>query len=160
LLLYGLYMMGMGFHTSHQRYEKFHPPEPPLYGVWNVEEVAIDGKKVPPFTDPQSWRWALFSKPGKLTVERMIGSLQTYALDLDMKSRTMVLADSQGKDDLGWRADFTFAQIAEPDSDVLLLDGRMDGHRTRMKLRKMPLNDQRFHWIFVPPEEDRVPVEK
>jgi len=160
LLLYGLYRMGMGFHTAHQRYEKVHPPAPPLYGVWSVEEFAVDGKTVPPFTDPQSWRWAMFSKPGKLTVERMIGSLQTYGLDLDMKSRTMVLRDFEGKDDLGWRADFSFAEIAEPESDVLLLDGRMDSRAMRVKLRKMALNDQRFHWIFIPPEEDRVAVQK
>jgi uncharacterized membrane protein YphA (DoxX/SURF4 family) len=165
LLLYGLYRAGMGLHTAHQRYAQFHPPEPPLYGVWSVEEFVVDGKTVPPFTEPQSWRWAMFSKPGKLTVERMIGSLQAYALDLDMKGKTMVLADykegdHEGKDDLGWRADFSFAEIAEPESDVLLLDGRMDGRSMRVKLRKMPLNDQRFHWIFIPPEEDRVPVQK
>ena len=42
-----------------------------------------------------------------------------------------------------------------PEEDALILDGVLDGHPTRAKLRKMALISKPFHWIFDPPKEDR-----
>jgi hypothetical protein len=139
-----LYEIGTTFQTAHARYEKMHPPRPPLYGVWSVEEFVVDGKDVPMFTDPQRWRWVTFQRPGSLSVELMIGSSRNYPLALDMKNRKMVL----GQD--GQSALF----FQGPQSDLLILDGQMDGHRTHAKLRRMALISPGVHWIFVPPEED------
>jgi len=43
----------------------------------------------------------------------------------------------------------------KPGEDELILDGALDGHPTRAKLRKMALISKPFHWIFVAPKEDR-----
>jgi uncharacterized membrane protein YphA (DoxX/SURF4 family) len=143
LFLFGLYMIGTTFQETYKRYKTFHPPRPPLYGVWSVEELAVDGREVPLFTDPQRWRWVFFQKPGVLSVELMIGSRKRYPLSLDLRHRTMTLGD---------QARFS---LDASRTDTLLLDGVLDGHPTRARLTRMALTAQRFHWIFVPPKEDR-----
>lgn len=144
VLLLGLYEMGTTLQRARARYEKMHPPRPPLYGVWSVEEFVVDGKDVPLFTDPQRWRSVTFNRPGKLAVELMIGSSKGYSLDLDMKNKRMVL----GKDG---QSALSFQELKP---DVLILDGRLEGHPAHAKLRRMPLTSTGIHWIFdVPPEE-------
>jgi uncharacterized membrane protein YphA (DoxX/SURF4 family) len=151
LLLFGLYRIGTSVHEAQERYKKFHPPRPPLYGAWSVEEFAVDGKDVPLFTDPQRWRWVVFQNPGALTVELMIGERKNYSLHLDMKNRRMRLEDKAQKAPNG-QADFSFAA---PQRDVLTLDGQLNGHPTHATLRRMPLTTNRVRWIFDPPKEDR-----
>jgi uncharacterized membrane protein YphA (DoxX/SURF4 family) len=128
LLLIGLYSIKSGLATAGERYERFHPPRPPLYGLWSVEDFVRDGKDVPLYTEPDRWRLVMFPTPGSLRVERMAGSWKTYELGLDMEKKRMTLGPSQ--------AAFSFHR---PEKDVLLLDGQLDGRRVRAKLRKVPL---------------------
>jgi len=145
VLLFGLYRIGTGFQEARERYAQWNPPQSPLSGVWSVEEFVVDGKDVPMFTDPQRWRWVTFWKPGSISVERMIGSTQKYPLSLDLKARRIILGEDG-------RSAFSFQ---EPEPAVLILDGRLEGHRTHAKLRKMPLTSMGFRWIFDPPPEMR-----
>jgi uncharacterized membrane protein YphA (DoxX/SURF4 family) len=145
VVLFGVYRIGTGFQEARERYATSHPPQPPLYGVWSVDEFVIDGKDVPMFKDPQRWRWVTFQTPGSLSVERMIGSSQKYPLALDMKNRRMVLGED------GQTA-FSF-QERQP--ALLILNGQLDGHLARAKLSKMPLTSMGLRWIFNPPPEDR-----
>jgi uncharacterized membrane protein YphA (DoxX/SURF4 family) len=157
LLLFGLTAIGMDFHHSHEQYKQFHPPRPPLYGAWSVDEFAVDGREVPLFTDPRRWRWAVFQNPGRLTVELMIGARQGYDLDLDMKSRIMTLAkrrvDPRGNLSPGadGRARFSF-DASRP--DALILDGTLNGRPTHARLSRMALTASNFRWIIVFPKEE------
>lgn len=145
LVLFALIVIGRSLGLAAGQYQKNHPPKPPLHGVWSVEELVVDGEEVPMSTDANRWRWVIFEHPGALDVEPTIGTRQRYPLDLDMKKKTMRLGD------LGERGELSF-QETEP--DVLLLDGQVDGRRTRATLRKMPLVGDRFHWILEPEEEE------
>lgn len=128
LFLYGLYAIQSGLELAAGRYEKSHPPRPPLYGVWSVEGFARDGQEVPLHTEPDRWLLVTFPRPGALRVEQMAGSWKAYDLDLDLDKKRMTLGPSQ--------ATFSFHQ---PEKDVLVLDGQLEGRRIRAKLRKMPL---------------------
>ncbi len=128
LFLFGLYSIKSGLELSAERYESFHPPRPPLYGLWSVEGFARDGKDVPLYTEPDRWRLVMFLQPGSLRVEQMAGSWKTFDLDLDMEKKRMMLEPS--------KATFSFHQ---PEKDVLVLDGQLEGRRMRAKLRKVPL---------------------
>ena len=128
LFLFGLYSIKSDLELSAERYERFHPPRPPLFGLWSVEGFARDGKDVPLYTEPDRWRLVMFPAPGLLRVEQMAGSSKTYKLDLDMEKKMMMLGPSQ--------ATFSFHQ---PEKDVLVLDGQLEGRRMRAKLRKVPL---------------------
>jgi hypothetical protein len=138
-LVFGLFLIGRGMVEGIEHYKSLNPPKPPLYGAWTVEEFTVDGAEVPLFTDPQRWRWAIFQKPGALTVKKMIGSFRTYPLVLDRGLKTMQI----GKDRLS---------IAAPEADVLVLDGILEGRRLRAKLGKMPLKPS-FHWLLELDEE-------
>jgi hypothetical protein len=132
LLLLGVGVIAWGAAVAVPRLGQLHPPKPPLYGAWGVEELTVDGEES---ADPRGWRWAVFQDPGALDVELRIGSRKRYALDLDMTGKTLTLDR---------RARFTFQ---EPEEGVLVLDGRLDGRRTRVKLRRMLLSSPWFHWI-------------
>ncbi len=128
LFLAGLFSIKSGLELSAERYERFHPPRPPLYGLWSVEGFARNGKDVPLYTEPDRWRMVMFLAPGSLQVEQMAGSRKVYELDLDMERKRMTLGPSQGT--------FSFRQ---PEKDVLVLEGQLEGRRMRAKLRKVPL---------------------
>lgn len=132
LLLLGVGVLAWGAAVAVPRFRELHPPKPPLYGAWTVEELTVDSEES---ADPQRWRRAVFQDPGALDVELSIGSRRRYALDLDRARRTMTLDR---------RAPFTFQ---EPEEGVLVLEGRLDGRRTHAKLRRVRLSSPWFHWL-------------
>ena len=154
LFLFGLWSMHGSFQHAAGMYKQFHPPRPPLYGFWSVEELAVDGRAVPMYTVPDRWRWVMVAKPGSLTVQRMDGSWAGYKLDLDRERQTLRLVKSkktsgdiarsiQGAS----QAELSFRK---PAPDLLLLEGRLDGHPFRARLRKPALARGSFHWIAEP----------
>ncbi len=132
LLLLGAGVIVAGAALAVPRLARLHPPKPPYYGAWNVEEVMVDGEES---ADPRRWRRAVFQDPGALDVELAIGSRRRPAFDLDL-SRKILTLDR--------RTRFTFQ---EPEEGVLVLEGRLDGRHTRAKLRRVLLSDPWFHWI-------------
>jgi uncharacterized membrane protein YphA (DoxX/SURF4 family) len=163
-VVFGLYMIGTNVRDGIERYEKRNPPRPPLYGVWSVEEIAVDGKDLPLLNVPDRWRWVIFEKPDEMRLELKAGSHESYAMRLDKAAKRMTLQkyqkDPKGKPvldgagkpqrDPHWQGNLSFN---EPKTDVLVLDGTLDGHRTHAKLHKMPLIGKGFHWILDPPKE-------
>lgn len=136
LVACGVYATAMGFDYAWETYQRFHPPEPPLYGVWNVEESD----------NPEPWRTLMFARAGALRVEKTDGSWETFDLDLNPRQRRMRL----GKD-RRWQASFTFS---EPEEDALVLEGQLGGRPARLRLMRMALTRQPFHWIVDLREEE------
>lgn len=132
LLLLGAGVIVAGAAMAVPRLVRLHPPKPPYYGAWNVEELTVDGEES---ADPRRWRRAVFQDPGALDVELAIGLRRRHALGLDL-SRKILTLDR--------RTRFT---ILEPEEGVLVLEGRLDGRHTRAKLRRVLLSDPWFHWI-------------
>jgi hypothetical protein len=147
LIAFGLYAVGTGFSYAWETHDRFHPPEPPLYGVWTVEEITVNGKEASSPddrpddqpADPERWRTLLFQRTGALRVEKANGSWESFDLDLNPRQRRMRL----GKD-RHWRARFTFT---EPEEDALVLDGQLDGKPARIRLSRMALTREAFHWF-------------
>jgi hypothetical protein len=136
LRLLGVGVIVAGAAMAVPRWVRLHPPKPPFYGAWNVEELTLMGEEPgEESADPRRWRRAVFQDPGALDVELAIGSRQRHALDLDLARKTMTLDR---------RARFTFQ---EPEEGVLVLEGTLDGRHTRAKLRRMLISSPWFHWI-------------
>ena len=132
LILLGAAVIVAGAAVAVPRLIRLHPPKPPYYGAWNVEELTVDGEKS---TDPRRWRRAVFQDPGALDVELAIGTRRRHALDLDL-SRKFLTLDRRNR-----------LTLQEPEEGVLVLEGRLDGRHTRAKLRRVLLSDPWFHWI-------------
>jgi uncharacterized membrane protein YphA (DoxX/SURF4 family) len=155
LLLFGLWSMHGSFQHAAAMYKQLHPPRPPLYGFWSVEELAVDGREVPMHAVPDRWRWVMVLKPGSLSVQRMDGSWTGYKVALDQKLKILRLWKSKMNPAAGNARNIPDRRQAElsfqrPAPDLLLLEGQLDGHPARARLRKTALARGGFHWIVEP----------
>ncbi|MGA9528998.1 MAG: hypothetical protein WBS24_12865, partial [Terriglobales bacterium] len=118
-----------------------------LYGIWNVDELSIDGQiRSPLLNDYGRWRRAIFDFPQTMSFQRMDDSLASYGASIDMAAQTIALTKSSDKN---WKGKFAFQH---PVADQLILDGEMDGHKTHMQLHiidrnKFLLVNRGFHWV-------------
>jgi hypothetical protein len=121
--------------------------KPPLYGIWNLEELNVDGRPHPLLaTDPQQWRRIIFDFPNAAQVQHMDESRTGYDAKIDNAVHTLTLADRKDKN---WKANFA---ITRSGSDRLSLDGVMNGQKATLQLRlldhtKFQLATRGFHWI-------------
>lgn len=122
-------------------------PKPPLYGIWNVEELSADGVVRPPLvTDESRWRRVVFNYPGQLSIMNMNDARTRYALELDQKKRQMVL---RKRDDPKWTTTLRFQKTAP---DVLAVRGMVDGQNIEARLKRVDASEfllvnRGFHWI-------------
>jgi hypothetical protein len=120
---------------------------PPLYGIWEVQQMSIDEQPRPPLlTDSTRWRRAIFDYPDRMAFQRLDDSFAPYGASVNLPNRTLALTK---KGDKNWNASFTFQRPAE---DRLILDGRMDNHQVHMELQLTDRNSfllvsRGFHWI-------------
>jgi hypothetical protein len=126
------------------RYKRQHSPPPPLYGAWSAEEITLDGKDG--LLDPDGWRQVVFPKAGSMTIELTPGERRACALALDQAAKKMTIEQAAGVPQKlpGWRAELSYA---EPEADVLVLEGTVNGRQLRAKMRKMKFAEKKFHWI-------------
>jgi hypothetical protein len=121
-------------------------PLPPLYGIWEVEQMSIDEQpRAPLLTDSTRWRRAIFDYPDRMAFQRTDESFAPYGASVNLPEKTLALTKS---DDKNWTASFTFQR---PAGDQLILDGRMDNHQVHMELQLTDRNSfllvsRGFHW--------------
>jgi hypothetical protein len=123
-------------------------PRPPLYGIWDVETLSIDGEtRLPQLADyDRRWRRLIVEAPDRVVFQRTDDSFSRYGATVDSGDRTLSLTKGASRT---WEARFRFER---PSEERLLLDGDMDGHRIRLQLRRVDdetwrlLNSQ-FRWI-------------
>jgi uncharacterized membrane protein YphA (DoxX/SURF4 family) len=120
-------------------------PKSPLYGIWNVDNVEVDGKpRALLVTDHAGWRRVIFYHG--VGFQHMDDSFARYGASIDLKKGTIALTNP---DDAKWRASFAFHRIA---TDRMTIDGTMDNHKLHMRLSlvdasKFLLVSRGFHWI-------------
>jgi hypothetical protein len=119
----------------------------PFYGVWNVDELVVDGQARPPLTtDGSRWRRMVFDYPQTLAIQLMSDSRERYGLKLDAVKRTLALTR---RDNPAWKSTLTYQR---PEPGRLLLEGTFDGKPVRAVLHrtdhpKFRLVSRGFHWI-------------
>jgi hypothetical protein len=119
----------------------------PLYGIWNVDQISIDGQLRPPLlTDSDRFRRAIFDYPKGAAFQQMDDSLTYYGASINVSAKTLALTK---KSDKKWKASFTFQR---PAPDRLTLDGDMDHHMVHMQLQlfdrnRFQLVKRGFNWI-------------
>jgi uncharacterized membrane protein YphA (DoxX/SURF4 family) len=146
--LFCIYLLASGLYGSYQRARSwgFLAPKPPLYGIWPVEEFAIDGQIRPPLlTDEARWQRVVFDFPGSIEMQLVGGDRQRYSLSIDSENKTITLGKRQAPD---WSAKFSVEEAA---GNRMILDGALDGHRIHATLAHddstFALTSRGFHWI-------------
>lgn len=148
-LIFAIYLVGTNIYTSWSGWYAYGGgrPQSSFYGIWNVDELLVDGQfRSPVLTDYNRWRRVIFDFPTSLNFQRMDDSFVGYGATINPTDRTIALTKASDKN---WRAEFTFQR---PGPDQLTLDGNMDNHQLHMQLRlvardKFLLANSRFHWI-------------
>ncbi len=122
-------------------------PRSPFRGIWNVDELKVDGMPRPPLvTDGDRWRRVVFDHPKMVAIQLMSDNRRRYMLELDEAKKVMVLTR---RDDPAWKSTLAYEQ---PDPNVLTVSGAYDGHEIRAVLKRSQapeflLLSRGFHWI-------------
>jgi hypothetical protein len=142
-------LIGLNAYTSVNSWHSYGggAPKSALYGIWNVDQLSIDGQvRAPLLTDPDRWRRIFFGVPSRMGFQRMDDSFVGYGASINAKDGTLLLTKDSDKN---WKASFAFQRPAQ---DRLILDGAMDGHKLHMQLQlvdrsKLELVKGHFRWI-------------
>lgn len=148
-LLFLAWCSGYDLHQSYSGSEQYGDlaPRPPLYGIYTVDELTVDGQVRPPlFTDATRWRYVTFDLFNVISLVPADGPVQRFRGKLDDKAGTLELSKPSDKK---WKADF---KLDRRSHDEMELSGTMDGQAVKAKIRKLDynsflLNSRGFHWI-------------
>jgi hypothetical protein len=147
-------------------------PQPPLFGLWDVEDFALDGKVRPPLTtDAGRWQRVTFNKAftfrksnlGKprIGITNMLGKSVLFAeVEVDEEKKTITVTRPGGQPG-GMTAPSVHVllyrevepEVIEVEGEVAFLaDGKSSPKRVKVRLRhygedKFLLSNRGFHWI-------------
>jgi uncharacterized membrane protein YphA (DoxX/SURF4 family) len=123
-------------------------PRSALYGIWNVEQLSVDGQfQTPALNDyDRQWRRVIFDLPSIVAFQRLDDSIAHYGASIDTGANSIALTKGSSKT---WKSSFTYQRSG---SDQLILDGDMDNHRIHMQLQladfdTFPLLNSTFRWV-------------
>lgn len=129
---FSLYLVGMNAYQRRHAWYQYGGGQPKsvLYGIWDVEQMSIDGQlRSPLLTDSDRWRRVLFESTNFTSFQRMDDSFKYFACVIDEKDKTIALTKAS---DTSWKAGFNFDRPAQ---DLLILDGTMNGHKMHIQLK-------------------------
>jgi len=153
-LMAGLYLIGVHSHISWKYWNEEGGPGGPksaLYGIWDVDQLAIDGATRSPLLNDydRRWRRVIFDTPSSIVFQRTDDSFAHYDASLDLTASSLMITKANSKT---WKAQFTFER---PAPDRLMIDGEMDGYKIHLQLHLVELDTFRllnsgFRWIRPP----------
>lgn len=130
-------------------------PKPPFYGIWTIEALTVDGEPQPlVVTETERWRRMVIQFASAVSFQRMDDTFVSYRAAVDAAAGTLALlkAGAGGAGSVGPPAEFARFTIEQPAPDALILDGEMDGRKTRLELRQYDMSSfrllqTRFRWV-------------
>jgi uncharacterized membrane protein YphA (DoxX/SURF4 family) len=148
---YGSFLLWDAYSGARQSWTQYGggAPKSPLYGIWNIETMTVDGHtRSPLVTDYGRWRRVFFQTPTAMTFQRMDDTFLGYGAKIDMAAKTIAVTGGPP----GTPAS-TF-RFQQPDGERLILDGALDGHIIHIDARLFDRNKfllvsrgQQFNWI-------------
>jgi uncharacterized membrane protein YphA (DoxX/SURF4 family) len=123
-------------------------PRSPLYGIWDVERLSIDGQVRPPEQNDydRRWRRVIFDATDVVAFQRTDDSIAHYGVAEGSTAERIRLRKGTSQ---RWSSTFT---AQRPTREQLILEGEMDGYAIRLQLRLVeldtfPLLHSGFRWI-------------
>ncbi|HEX6975658.1 MAG TPA: hypothetical protein VF147_14735 [Vicinamibacterales bacterium] len=160
-LVVGAWIVWSNYAQDVERYKVAGPnaPKPALYGVWDVERMYIDGvERSPLLTDYDRWRRVVVQAATAISFQRMDDTFSTVRATVDANAHSIVLTrapqGAPGPTAANQPPPAETGRFAyeQPSPDRLVLNGTMDGKRTKMELRLYDRNNFRlvqskFRWV-------------
>ena len=122
-------------------------PKSPLYGIWNVDSMSINGELRPPLTtDTLRYRYAVFQSQTGMTFQKMDLSFARFGATIDTVNRTLTLRKPA---DSTWKPVLMYER---PTPTRLTFEGDIDGKRVRMAMTQRDLKSfflisRGFNWV-------------
>ena len=148
-LVFAAYIVGMNFKGSVDAWTLYggRATKSPLYGVWNVTYMSIDGiERAALVSDYDRWRRLVFDAPARMSFQRMDDTFAGFNAKIDMTSKSIALSKPA---DQKWAATLRFDRVAD---DRMTVAGDMDGKKIQMRLELFPrerflLVSRGFNWV-------------
>ncbi len=149
-VVFGIYLVGLAMYGARgQWYGPFGGggPRPPLYGIWVIDMMRIDGiERLPLVTDYERWRRVVIQNANNVSFWRMDDTVLMMPGKVDLAARTLTLTRAS---DPKWKTVFVIDQPAE---DRLVLDGELDGKKLHLETsyfdrKRFLLVNRGFNWI-------------
>ena len=118
----------------------------PLFGIWEVERMTIDGELRPPLlTDENRWRRVIMQVPAMTVFQKMDDTFERYSTQFDSDGRSLKITPPSGTG----ASMLTFQRLS---SEQLVIDGTMEGRTVHLELRQRDLNSfvlnsRGFNWV-------------
>ena len=118
---------------------------PPLYGIWTIDRMTIDGvERAPLITDYERWRRLVIQSPAAISFQRMDDTFSSYGTKVDLAASKIALT-------LGQKA-AGHVNIEQPAPGKLVLDGEIAGKKIRIESTlfdhtKWNMVSTRFRWV-------------
>jgi hypothetical protein len=154
----GLYLVGMAGYGSWQGWQTRGPgaPKPPLYGIWTIETMTIDGvERAPLVTDAARWRRVIVQSATGIIFWRMDDTPEPFSAKVDTAARTIALttAPPPGVPPSTFKgAAVGTLSYSQAGADRIVFDGTIGQHAVHMDTRlvdhsKFLLLSRGFHWV-------------
>jgi hypothetical protein len=148
-IVFAAYLIAMNFVSARKAWFTYGggAPKPPLYGIWDVETMAIDGvERAALASDYDRWRRVVIQNANAIAFQRMDSTFAFYPAKTDEGTKTITLTTPT---DQNWKGRLAFNR---PGVKSMSFDGDMDGHKIRMTLRlfdhsKLLLLSRGFNWV-------------
>jgi len=122
-------------------------PKSPLYGIWDVDSMSIDGELRPPLTtDSLRYSHAVFQGMTGMTFQKMDQKFDRFGAKIDTVKRTLTLSKAT---DSTWKPVLAYER---PSPTKLTVEGDLGGKRVRMVMTQRDLNSfflisRGFNWV-------------
>ena len=124
-------------------------PRPPLYGVWVIERMTIDGiERAPLVTDHDRWRRVVIQNATGISFWRMDDTAYTLPAQYDMEKNVVTITRGTGDQ----QKTVGTLSLNRPAPERLVLDGEVDGKKLHMETSLFPrekflLVSRGFNWV-------------
>ncbi len=150
-LVFGAWLFWTGINGSKEGWYQYGggAPKPPLYGIWQIDRMTIDGvERAPLVTDYDRWRRMLIETMTGVHFQRMDNTFQFVPGKIDAAAKTITFTQGQG-DQAKEVGRFTYDQ---PAADRLITEGVLNGRRFRFETSlvdhtQFNLVKGQFRWI-------------
>jgi len=148
-LLFAAYVLSVNVYQGVDSWATFGggAPKSPLFGIWDVTDMSIDGQQRPALlTDMDRFHRLIFQQSAFATVQQMDDTFKRYGAVIDTAKHTLALTAS---DSTKTKASLTYRRVTP---QQLAIDGTMGGHVMHLDARMRPLNsfllrNRGFHWV-------------
>jgi hypothetical protein len=145
---YGVVLVLLAFSTSMSTWSRLGAgaPKSPLFGIWNVEQMTIDGELRPSLVaDESRSRRVIIQTPTAVVFQRMNDTFDRFSAEFAKDGKTLKVTSVDRK------TSSTLTYLRSP-ADRLVMDGTLDGRVVHLELKEVDLstfllNSRGFHWI-------------